>query len=229
MLKNFQETNVDFIEYDPKLKEQIEISVVRNNIKKTRTSLRDVELGLTVLRHPAVHRARPGVVGGDGEVDPAGALELLREVARPRVDGLLGVEGVVDAQHRGRAGHELRGAHRAGERDAVRAVARLDGDDGAHEAGGQPMLPLGGRRERRQLAVARQQAQRAVARIGLQRLPLLLHEEGREREDHRVAEEGDRRVQREQRRAHHDHQLLPEAQAPEESEEELHEPPHGSR
>ena len=37
MLKNFQETNVDFIEYDPKLKEQIEISVVRNNIKKTRT------------------------------------------------------------------------------------------------------------------------------------------------------------------------------------------------
>jgi release factor glutamine methyltransferase len=37
MLKGFQETNVDFIEVDPKLKEQIEISVVRNNIKKTRT------------------------------------------------------------------------------------------------------------------------------------------------------------------------------------------------
>lgn len=39
LLKNFQETTVDMIEFDPKLKEQIEISVVKNNIKKTRTRI----------------------------------------------------------------------------------------------------------------------------------------------------------------------------------------------
>lgn len=37
ILKNFQEASVDMIEFDPKLKEQIEISVTKNNIKKTRT------------------------------------------------------------------------------------------------------------------------------------------------------------------------------------------------
>lgn len=38
-LKNIKDCNVDFIEYDPKLKEQIEISIVKNNIKKTRTRI----------------------------------------------------------------------------------------------------------------------------------------------------------------------------------------------
>lgn len=37
ILKNIPESTVDFIEFDPKLKEQIEISILRNNIKKTRT------------------------------------------------------------------------------------------------------------------------------------------------------------------------------------------------
>lgn len=37
VLKNIEESTVDFIEYDPKLKEQINISITRNNIKKTRT------------------------------------------------------------------------------------------------------------------------------------------------------------------------------------------------
>jgi HemK-like putative methylase len=36
MLKHFDEATVDMIEYDPKLKEQIEISVEKNQIKKTR-------------------------------------------------------------------------------------------------------------------------------------------------------------------------------------------------
>lgn len=36
ILKHFDEASVDMIEYDPKLKEQIEISIVKNNIKKTR-------------------------------------------------------------------------------------------------------------------------------------------------------------------------------------------------
>lgn len=35
--KNIPEATVDFIELDPKLKEQIEISIVKNNIKKMRT------------------------------------------------------------------------------------------------------------------------------------------------------------------------------------------------
>ncbi len=39
ILKNFPEANVDMIEYDPKLKEQISLSVVKNNIKKTRTRI----------------------------------------------------------------------------------------------------------------------------------------------------------------------------------------------
>ncbi len=37
VLKNIPEANMDFIEFDPTLKEQIEISILRNNIKKTRT------------------------------------------------------------------------------------------------------------------------------------------------------------------------------------------------
>ena len=37
LLKNFPEAVVDMIEFDPKLKEQIEISIIKNNIKKTRT------------------------------------------------------------------------------------------------------------------------------------------------------------------------------------------------
>jgi HemK-like putative methylase len=37
LLTHFDEASVDFIEVDPKLKEQIEISIQRNNIKKTRT------------------------------------------------------------------------------------------------------------------------------------------------------------------------------------------------
>lgn len=37
LLKNFPEAIVDMIEFDPKLKEQIEISILKNNIKKTRT------------------------------------------------------------------------------------------------------------------------------------------------------------------------------------------------
>jgi HemK-like putative methylase len=39
VLKNFPEATVDMIEVDPKLREQIEISVVKNNIKKTRTRI----------------------------------------------------------------------------------------------------------------------------------------------------------------------------------------------
>lgn len=39
ILKNLPESMVDMIEYDPKLKEQIELSVVKNNIKKTRTRI----------------------------------------------------------------------------------------------------------------------------------------------------------------------------------------------
>lgn len=37
LLKNIPESTVDFIEYDPKLNEQIELSIIKNNIKKTRT------------------------------------------------------------------------------------------------------------------------------------------------------------------------------------------------
>lgn len=37
VLKNIPEATVDMIEIDPKLKEQIEISILKNNIKKTRT------------------------------------------------------------------------------------------------------------------------------------------------------------------------------------------------
>lgn len=37
VLKNLPEATMDFIELDPKLKEQIEISIARNNIKKLRT------------------------------------------------------------------------------------------------------------------------------------------------------------------------------------------------
>lgn len=37
LLKNIPESTVDFIEYDPKLNEQIEISLLKNTIKKTRT------------------------------------------------------------------------------------------------------------------------------------------------------------------------------------------------
>lgn len=37
VLKNIPEATMDFIELDPKLKEQIEISIVKNNIKKLRT------------------------------------------------------------------------------------------------------------------------------------------------------------------------------------------------
>lgn len=37
VLKNIPEATMDFIELDPKLKEQIEISIAKNNIKKLRT------------------------------------------------------------------------------------------------------------------------------------------------------------------------------------------------
>ncbi len=37
VLKNLPESTMDFIELDPKLKEQIEISIAKNNIKKLRT------------------------------------------------------------------------------------------------------------------------------------------------------------------------------------------------
>lgn len=37
ILKNIPEATMDFIELDPTLKEQIEVSIIRNNIKKTRT------------------------------------------------------------------------------------------------------------------------------------------------------------------------------------------------
>lgn len=37
VLKNIPEATMDFIELDPKLKEQIEISITKNNIKKLRT------------------------------------------------------------------------------------------------------------------------------------------------------------------------------------------------
>jgi release factor glutamine methyltransferase len=37
VLKNLQESTVDMIEFDPKLKEQIDISIIKNQIKKTRT------------------------------------------------------------------------------------------------------------------------------------------------------------------------------------------------
>lgn len=39
VLRNIQEASVDMIELDPKLKEQIEISVVKNNIKRTRVRI----------------------------------------------------------------------------------------------------------------------------------------------------------------------------------------------
>jgi release factor glutamine methyltransferase len=39
VLKNIDEATVDFIEVDPKLKKQIEISVAKNNIKKTRVRI----------------------------------------------------------------------------------------------------------------------------------------------------------------------------------------------
>ncbi len=39
VLKNIPESTVDMIELDPKLKEQIEISVIKNQIKKTRTRI----------------------------------------------------------------------------------------------------------------------------------------------------------------------------------------------
>lgn len=37
VLKNLQESTVDMIEFDPKLEEQINISIIKNQIKKTRT------------------------------------------------------------------------------------------------------------------------------------------------------------------------------------------------
>lgn len=37
ILKTFPETMVDMIEVDPKLREQINISIIRNNVRKTRT------------------------------------------------------------------------------------------------------------------------------------------------------------------------------------------------
>lgn len=37
MLKHFDEATVDMIEFEPRLKEQIGISILKNNIKKTRT------------------------------------------------------------------------------------------------------------------------------------------------------------------------------------------------
>ncbi|MEI6810594.1 MAG: class I SAM-dependent methyltransferase [Candidatus Nomurabacteria bacterium] len=39
ILKNIPESSVDMIEFDPKLKDQIEISILKNNIKKTRTRI----------------------------------------------------------------------------------------------------------------------------------------------------------------------------------------------
>jgi release factor glutamine methyltransferase len=39
VLKNIQETTVDLIELDSKLKEQIEISIVKNNIRRTRVRI----------------------------------------------------------------------------------------------------------------------------------------------------------------------------------------------
>jgi HemK-like putative methylase len=36
LLKDLDEATMDFIEFDPKLKEQIDISILKNNIKKTR-------------------------------------------------------------------------------------------------------------------------------------------------------------------------------------------------
>lgn len=39
ILKNIPESSVDMIEFDPKLKKQIEISIVKNNIKKTRARI----------------------------------------------------------------------------------------------------------------------------------------------------------------------------------------------
>ncbi len=39
ILKNIPESSVDMIEFDPKLKNQIEISILKNNIKKTRTRI----------------------------------------------------------------------------------------------------------------------------------------------------------------------------------------------
>lgn len=39
ILKNLPETSVDMIELDPKLKEQIEVSIVKNNIKRTRARI----------------------------------------------------------------------------------------------------------------------------------------------------------------------------------------------
>lgn len=37
ILKNIPESTVDMIEFDPKLKDQIDISILKNNIRKTRT------------------------------------------------------------------------------------------------------------------------------------------------------------------------------------------------
>lgn len=39
VLKNIPEATVDFIEFDPKLREQIDISVIKNNVKKLRTRI----------------------------------------------------------------------------------------------------------------------------------------------------------------------------------------------
>ncbi len=39
VLKNVSEASVDFIELDPKLKEQVEISVIKNNIRRTRVRI----------------------------------------------------------------------------------------------------------------------------------------------------------------------------------------------
>ncbi len=37
--KNIPEATIDFVEIDPKLKEQIEVSIIRNNIRKIRTKI----------------------------------------------------------------------------------------------------------------------------------------------------------------------------------------------
>ena len=68
---------------------------------------------------PPALRTRPGVVGRQGQVDPAEGVELGPEVAGPTLQVLQRVPGV-DAQPPGRPGHQLREAEGAGVGDHAR-------------------------------------------------------------------------------------------------------------
>src|SRR5687768_10237023 len=102
----------------------------------TLEDLLDMLPRLSIRRDAAVtlHRTRPGVVGGERQLDvSAELLEKGVQIPGPGVQVLERIEGVFDAQLPGRRRHELHEALRALRRDRVFAEGGLDGDDRKHE------------------------------------------------------------------------------------------------